>query len=105
MECGIHQADGKERILAEGKGESKDPACENLTGERRERRASGMAWGTCGGRVWERPQVRLENGFPQFVMDLGSQLKTLVVYFVRMMARTHRGLALICHVSGAVLST
>lgn len=34
LECGIHQADGKERILAEGKGESKAPACENLTGER-----------------------------------------------------------------------
>lgn len=72
LECGIHQADGKERILAVGKGESKAPACENLTGERRERRASGMAWATCGGRDWERPQVRLENGFPQFVMDLGS---------------------------------
>lgn len=46
-----------------------------------------MAWGICGGGVWERLQVRLENGLPQLVMDLDSQIKTLVVYFVMMVAR------------------
>lgn len=35
-----------------------------------------MAWGICGGGVWERLQVRLENGLLQLVMDLDSQIKT-----------------------------
>lgn len=64
-----------------------------------------MAWGTCRGGVWERLQVRLENGIPQLVMDLDPQLKNLVVYFVMVAVRIPRGLTLLQLVPGTALGT